>query len=187
MNLARPLTVLPVSRHSDPAPFFDEVEPMSSVRISIAPRPQSTPSMPPAMRAARMLKTVRQIAGRMARRLPQSVEVDDLVGAGALGLADALSRRNGMPSQEFEAFASFRIRGAMLDELRRLDAMPRRSRARAKEVARANRRVEQREGAPASEEQLAQELGLDMPAYQEMRAKLEASRGPIHLERDGRR
>jgi RNA polymerase sigma factor for flagellar operon FliA len=162
-----------VSRSSFPAPI-------TQVRISIAPRaPMNT--MPPAARAAKMLKTVRQVAMRMARRLPRHIDVEDLVGAGALGLADAFSRRNGMPGSEFEAFASYRVRGAILDELRRLDAMPRRTRTRAKEVAQAHRAVEQRSGTAAQEEEVAKELGLDMPAYQAMRAKLEASRGPVAL------
>lgn len=128
-----------------------------------------------------MFKVVRNVAAGMARRLPRHVNVEDLVGAGALGLADAISRRNGMPGTEFDAFASYRIRGAMLDELRRLDAMPRRSRTRAKQVAEARRTVEQRSGAEAKDEDVAMELGLDMTTYQEMRAKLEASRGPIHV------
>jgi RNA polymerase sigma factor for flagellar operon FliA len=104
-----------------------------------------------------MLKTVRMVAAKMARRVPRHVDIEDLVGAGALGLADAFSRRNGMPGSEFEAFASYRVRGAMLDELRRLDAMPRRTRARAKE------------------------LGLDLSDYQDMQAAIESSRGPIQL------
>jgi RNA polymerase sigma factor FliA len=155
--------------------------PVTEVRISIVPTAPARATLPPPVRAARMFKTVRQIAARMARRLPRHVDVEDLVGAGALGLADAFSRRNGMPGPEFEAFASYRVRGAMLDELRRLDAMPRRSRTRAKEVARAHRTVEQRSGTAAKDEEVAQELGLDMSAYQVLRGKLEASRGPIQL------
>jgi len=155
-------------------------QPVSQIRISIAPRAPMN-SLPPAVRAAKMLKTVRQVAARMARRLPRHIDVEDLVGAGALGLADAFSRRNGMPGSEFEAFASYRVRGAILDELRRLDAMPRRTRTRAKEVAKAHRVVEQRCGTAAQDEDVAKELGLDMPAYQAMRTKLEASRGPIAL------
>jgi RNA polymerase sigma factor for flagellar operon FliA len=154
---------------------------MPEVRISIVPRAPSRSTLPPPVRAAKMLKTVRMIAAKMARRLPRHIDLEDLVGAGALGLADAFSRRNGMPGSEFEAFASYRVRGAMLDELRRLDAMPRRSRARAKQVEQAHRTVERRSGTAARDEDVAKELGLALPAYQEMRAELEASRGPIHL------
>ena len=157
------------------------IPPVPEVRISIVPRVPTHSTLPPPVRAARMLKTVRMIAAKMARRLPRHVDLEDLVGAGALGLADAFSRRNGMPGSEFEAFASYRVRGAMLDELRRLDAMPRRSRARAKQVEQAHRTVERRSGTAARDEDVAKELGLELPAYQEMRAELEASRGPIHL------
>ena len=155
--------------------------PVTQVRLSLVPCPPASPTLPPPVRAARMFKTVREVAAGMARRLPRHVDVDDLVGAGALGLADAFSRRNGMPGTEFEAFASYRIRGAMLDELRRLDAMPRRSRTRAKQFAEARRTVEQRSGAAAKDEEVAKELGLCMNTYQDIRAKLEASRGPIHV------
>jgi RNA polymerase sigma factor for flagellar operon FliA len=115
----------------------------------------------------------------LARRLPRHVDVEDLVGAGSLGLADAFSRRGQMPGSEFEAFASCRIRGAMLDELRRLDAMPRRSRRSAKRVAIASRAVEQKLGRPAVEEEVAAELGLEVNAYQALRAKIDASRAPV--------
>jgi len=154
---------------------------MTQVHLSLVPPAPAYMTLPPPVRAARMFKTVRQVAARMARRLPRHIDVEDLVGAGALGLADAFSRRNGMAGPEFEAFASYRVRGAMLDELRRLDAMPRRSRARAKEVARAHRIVEQRSGTAAKDEEIAEELGIDMVAYQALRAKLEASRGPIQM------
>jgi RNA polymerase sigma factor for flagellar operon FliA len=128
-----------------------------------------------------MLKTVRMVAAKMARRVPRHVDIEDLVGAGALGLADAFSRRNGMPGSEFEAFASYRVRGAMLDELRRLDAMPRRTRARAKQVDQAHRAVERRSGTAAKEEDVAKELGLELSDYQDMQAAIESSRGPIQL------
>jgi RNA polymerase sigma factor for flagellar operon FliA len=128
-----------------------------------------------------MMKTVRMVAAKMARRVPRHVDIEDLVGAGALGLADAFSRRNGMPGAEFEAFASYRVRGAMLDELRRLDAMPRRTRARAKQVEQAHRAVERRSGTAAKEEDVAKELGLELSAYHALRSDFEASRRPIHL------
>jgi RNA polymerase sigma factor for flagellar operon FliA len=84
-----------------------------------------------------------------------------------------------MPGSEFEAFAGYRIRGAMLDELRRLDAMPRRARRAAKHFASASRSVEQRQGRPALEEEIAAELGLTLDTYQALRAKVDASRAPL--------
>jgi RNA polymerase sigma factor for flagellar operon FliA len=128
-----------------------------------------------------MFATVRKLATRLARRLPRHVEVDDLVGAGSLGLVDACRRRGAMTGSEFEAFAAYRIRGAMLDELRRLDAVPRRCRRRANDMAKAHRVVEQRTGAPANEEAVAAEMGLDLPSFQRLRAKIDASHAPISL------
>jgi RNA polymerase sigma factor for flagellar operon FliA len=148
-------------------------------RISILPRTPVRPTLPPKVRAARMMATVRKVASRLARRLPRHIDIEDLVGAGSLGLADAYSRRGTMPGWEFEAFAVYRIRGAMLDELRRLDAMPRRSRRSAKRLASACRTVEQKLGRPAVQEEVAAELGLEMDAYQALRAKIDASRAPV--------
>ncbi len=157
------------------------IPPASGVHVSIVPCAPARATLPPPVRAARMLKTVRMVAAKMARRVPRHIDIEDLVGAGALGLADAFSRRNGMPGSEFEAFASYRVRGAMLDELRRLDAMPRRTRARAKQVDQAHRAVERRSGTAAKEEEVAKELGLELADYQEMQAAIESSRGPVHL------
>ena len=126
-----------------------------------------------------MMATVRKVASHLARRLPRHVDVEDLVGAGSLGLADAFSRRGEMPGSEFEAFAGYRIRGAMLDELRHLDAMPRSSRRSAKRLATACRVVEQKLGGPANEEEVAAELGLEMDAYQALRSKIDAGKAPL--------
>jgi RNA polymerase sigma factor FliA len=174
-------SALPLSIH--PGPRASSLPPRITIvpggSISIVPRPLPRPTLPPRVRAARMMATVRKVALRLARRLPRHVDVEDLVGAGSLGLADAFSRRGQMPGSEFEAFASCRIRGAMLDELRRLDAMPRRSRRSARRVATASRAVEQKLGRPAAEEEVAAELGLEMGAYQALRAKIDATRAPL--------
>jgi RNA polymerase sigma factor FliA len=170
------MSILPALGRSSLPPRITIVP---SGRISILPRAPARPTLPPRVRAARMMATVRKLAAKLARRIPRHIDVEDLVGAGSLGLADALSRRGAMPGSEFEAFASYRIRGAMLDELRRLDAMPRRSRRSARHVATASRSVEQRLGRPAAEEDVAAELGLEMKAYQALRADLDANRAPL--------
>ena len=178
---APPSATSPVSIHPglhvSSAPPRITISPAS--RISILPRMPPRPTLPPRVRAARMMATVRKVASRLARRLPRHIDIEDLVGAGSLGLADAFSRRGTMPGWEFEAFAVYRIRGAMLDELRRLDAMPRRSRRSAKRLASACRTVEQKLGRPAVQEEVAAELGLEMDAYQALRAKIDASRAPV--------
>ena len=127
-----------------------------------------------------MLKTVRRLAAVFARSRPAHFDVDNLVGAGALGLAEALSRRNGMPGPEFEAFALHRIRGAMLDELRRRDVMTRTARARSKKIGRAVRTVERRLGAPAGAEEVAAELGVRPSLYHALCAGT-AMREPVSL------
>src|SRR5258708_2483050 len=71
----------------------------------------------------RFLPIVRRIAMRMARRVPAEVTVQDLIGYGWVGLLEAFSRANGMPDAELEAYASYRVRGAMLDYLHSLDPM----------------------------------------------------------------
>ncbi len=171
-----PLSTHPAFRPSAAPPRISIVPGGS---ISILPRRPARPTLPPRVRAARMMATVRKVATHLARRLPRHVDIEDLVGAGSLGLADAYSRRGTMPGSEFEAFAAYRIRGAMLDELRRLDAMPRRSRRSAKRLASACRAVEQKLGRPAIEEEVAAELGIEMSAYHALRTKIDASRAPV--------
>jgi RNA polymerase sigma factor for flagellar operon FliA len=126
-----------------------------------------------------MMSTVRGIAAGIAKRLPRHVEMEDLVGAGSLGLAEAFSRRGAMTGHEFENFAACRIRGAMLDELRQRDSMTRGSRQTAKRLAKAARAVEQRIGRPATEEEIASELSLDLSAYHALCAKVTANRAPV--------
>jgi len=143
------------------------------------PQRAPRPSLPPALRAKRMVGTVRAIAARLAKRLPKHVDRDDLVGAGSVGLADAISRRGGMPGVEFEAFAACRIRGAMLDELRRLDALSRSTRRSAKRLSRAKNAVEQKVGRAAFEHEVAAEVGMDVESYRSLRARIEANRAPV--------
>jgi RNA polymerase sigma factor FliA len=78
---------------------------------------------------------VHKVAKKIARRLPRVVNVDDLVGAGTLGLIDALSRFDPKRSDRFAAYAEIRIRGAILDELRAMDWLPRTQRARVRRAA----------------------------------------------------
>lgn len=77
---------------------------------------------------------VRGIAAHMKARLPANVERDDLVQVGMMGLMQALDRHEEMPNAKFETYATFRIKGAMLDELRRMDWVPRRAKLKAGEI-----------------------------------------------------
>ena len=89
------------------------------------------------------LPLVHKLAHHMIIKLPASVELDDLVQAGMIGLADALTRYESSQGVQFETFASQRIRGAMIDELREVDWMSRSSRKSQKDIEKALHRLEQ--------------------------------------------
>lgn len=114
---------------------------------------------------------VRKIAHHMQSKLPASVEVDDLIQAGMMGLMDALSRFEDGQGAQFETYASQRIRGAMLDELRQNDWLPRGVRKTQRQIETALGKLEQRLGRPAAETEIAKELGVDLAEYQSMLAE----------------
>jgi RNA polymerase sigma factor for flagellar operon FliA len=103
---------------------------------------------------------VRRVARRVGTRLPAHVDLADLVQVGMLGLLDALQRYEPCAGVTFEAYAAFRIRGAMLDELRAQDWVPRAVRDRARELERVREAVETRLGRRATAAELAEELGV---------------------------
>jgi RNA polymerase sigma factor for flagellar operon FliA len=118
------------------------------------------------------LDVARRIALRVARRVPEWLTADDLVAAAMMGLAEAAERYDAGRGEPFIAFAEKRIRGAVLDELRRGDIMPRRVRAKAREVSEAIRRLEQKLGRPPEDEEIAGALGVDVAEYREELAQL---------------
>ena len=107
----------------------------------------------------------RRIALRMARRLPDPVLVDDVVAAAYLGLTQAAERYDAKRGEPFLGFAERRIRGAVYDELRRADVLPRRQRQKAKKVQDAIRRVEQKLGRAAEDQEVAADLGVTVAEY----------------------
>jgi RNA polymerase sigma factor for flagellar operon FliA len=111
---------------------------------------------------------VRRLAAQMIARLPANVELDDLVQAGMIGLMDALSRYESGHGAQFETFAMQRIRGAMIDELRRGDWLPRSVRRNQRAIESAVHAVEQRSRRAATESEVAAEMGLELAAYQQM-------------------
>ena len=117
---------------------------------------------------------VRRLAHHLAARLPASVELDDIIQAGMIGLMDAASRYEEGHGTQFETFASQRIKGAMLDELRQNDWMPRSVRKTLRQIEKAIARLEQRHSRAPKEEEIALELGLTLAAYQ---AQLAGARG----------
>lgn len=106
----------------------------------------------------------RRIALKMARRCPDWVAREDLVAAGMLGLTEAAERYDDSRAEPFLSFAEHRIRGAVLDELRRGDMLPRRVRQLARKISNTIRSLENR-GEAASEERIADSLGVDVDDY----------------------
>jgi RNA polymerase sigma factor for flagellar operon FliA len=108
---------------------------------------------------------VKRIAYHVAARLPPSVDVEDLIQAGVVGLIEAARHYNGERGASFETYAGIRIRGAIMDELRRGDWAPRSVHRRHREIAGAMRAIEQRTGREAREDEIVQELGITHEAY----------------------
>ncbi len=111
---------------------------------------------------------VKRIAYHLANRLPPSVQLDDLVQAGMIGLLDAARNYDEGRNASFKTYASIRIRGAMLDEIRKNDWIPRSVHSKAKMLAEAIRTVENREGRDARAQEIADELGLTLEQYHEL-------------------
>lgn len=116
----------------------------------------------------RYVPLVRHEALRLQVRLPASVELDDLLQAGGIGLLNAVERYDALQGTAFTTYAVQRIRGAMLDELRSRDWAPRSVRRNAREVASAMQQVEQRVGRPATEQEVAQTLDIDLGEYRQI-------------------
>lgn len=111
---------------------------------------------------------VRRLALQLIARLPASVDLDDLIQAGMLGLLDAAGRYQDDQGAKFETYASQRIRGAMLDELRANDWVSRGLRQSSRGVAKAIQVQEQKRGRSPSEGEIAEELQLPLGAYQHL-------------------
>lgn len=116
----------------------------------------------------RFAPLVKRLAHHLVARLPPSVQVDDLIQAGLIGLVDAISRFEHGLGAQFETYATQRIRGAMLDELRAHDWLPRGLRRAQKRIESVAARLEQRLGRPPTEPELAAEMGLGLAEYQRL-------------------
>ena len=111
------------------------------------------------------LPQVRLIARRIHERLPESVSLDDLVSTGVVGLISAIDRFDASHNVKLKTYAEYKIRGAILDGLRGLDWAPRQQRKRSKQIEAAMVSAEHRLKRSASEEEIAQELGLGLGEY----------------------
>lgn len=108
---------------------------------------------------------VKKIALHMMARLPDSVQLDDLMQAGMVGLLEAATRFEHSQGATFETYAGIRIRGAIVDEIRRGDWVPRSVHRNARRVSEAIREVEAREGRDARDHEVAEQMGLPMDDY----------------------
>ncbi len=108
---------------------------------------------------------VKRIAYHLISRLPQSVQVDDLIQAGMIGLLEAARHYDASQGASFETYAGIRIRGAMLDEMRKNDWAPRSVHRRAREVAQAIHELENRHGRDARDSEVAEALGIPLEEY----------------------
>lgn len=107
----------------------------------------------------RHMKIVKYIAGRMAIHVPSSIDMDDLVGWGVLGLMDAVEKYDHKQDIKFTTYASIRVRGAILDQIRSLDWAPRSLRSMARKIATARDQLRQEQGREPSNESIAERLG----------------------------
>nr|WP_296748858.1 RNA polymerase sigma factor FliA [Thioalkalivibrio sp.] len=119
---------------------------------------------------------VKRIAYHLLGRLPADVQVDDLIQAGVLGLLEAARLYDASQGASFETYAGIRIRGAMLDEVRRSDWTPRSVHRNARRVSEAVRAVEHREGREAQPQEVAAELDVGLDEYQRMVSDAVSSR-----------
>ncbi len=115
---------------------------------------------------------VRRLAHQMIAKLPANIEIDDLIQVGLIGLTDALSRFDVGQGVQFETFATQRIRGAMLDELRGGDWMSRGTRRQQRTIEAAVHKLEQKLGRAPHESEIAAEMGVSLQDYQELLGKV---------------
>jgi RNA polymerase sigma factor FliA len=118
---------------------------------------------------------VRYVAGKVAINMPESVEYDDLISYGCLGLLDAIEKYNPEKEIQFKTYAVTRIRGAIYDELRSIDWVPRSVRQKSKELENAISELELRLGRSASDDEIAEELGMTSEDFQKLLLKLNST------------
>src|SRR5213595_3902187 len=142
--------------------------------------------------AAKFFPYIEKVARRLARRLPSHVEIDDLISSGVIGLMEAAERYDPKRVDRFEAFAEYRIRGAMLDDLRARDTLSRDMRRLSNELRDATRRLEAQLGRTPDHEEIAKRLGVGVDELYARQQKLSGSSvvgiddaGPDLLERTG--
>ena len=115
---------------------------------------------------------VKVVAGRLGMYLGNNVEFDDLVGYGIFGLIDAIDKFDSMKEVKFETYASLRIRGSILDQIRKMDWIPRTIRQKQKQIEAVMRQVEQETGRQATDEEIALGLGISDEEYVDWQSQM---------------
>jgi RNA polymerase sigma factor for flagellar operon FliA len=129
------------------------------------------------------IPVVRYIARRIHERLPQHLEMEDLISAGMVGLMDAFNKFDAAKNIQFRTYAQFRIRGAILDSLRTLDWSPRDLRRKGRAIEEAIRALSNRLGRAPSESEIAGELDMPLSEYQQLLGELKGLEiGSLHVE-----
>jgi RNA polymerase sigma factor FliA len=129
------------------------------------------------------LPIVRFLARRIHERLPQHVDIEDLVSAGVVGLMDAFAKFDPQKKVQFRSYAQFRVRGAILDSLRTLDWSPRDLRRKGRAAEEAVRVLTSRLGRSPGESEIAAEMGLSLEEYQGLLGDLKGLEiGTLHIE-----
>ncbi|MGK5081707.1 FliA/WhiG family RNA polymerase sigma factor [Bdellovibrionota bacterium FG-1] len=111
---------------------------------------------------------IKYIAQKIAARLPANIELDDLISSGVIGLMDAIEKYDSSRDNKFKTYAEFRIRGAILDELRAQDWVPRSVREKAKVLERCYSKIEQVKGRHATDEEVCEELKISQEEYHDL-------------------
>jgi RNA polymerase sigma factor FliA len=114
------------------------------------------------------LPLVKRVVHRLSGRLPREVDVKEMLNSGIIGLVDALEKYNPQLETNFASYAHIRIRGAILDSFRSQDWLPRTLRYKAHKVEAAYQRIEQRYGRPATDDEVAHELGIELDELQRL-------------------
>ncbi len=118
---------------------------------------------------------VKLVAGRLSMYLGYNVEYDDLVGYGIFGLIDAIDKFDSLKAVKFETYASLRIRGAILDQIRKMDWIPRTIRQKQKRIDTAIKEIETMQGRNATDEEIAQSLGITDDEYLDWQSQMKVT------------
>lgn len=123
---------------------------------------------------------VKVVAGRLSMYLGYNVEYEDLVSYGIFGLIDAIDKYDSMKEVKFETYASLRIRGAILDQIRKMDWIPRTIRQKQKKIDAVMHEIEAAQGRPATDQEIAAALGISDDEYIEWQSQMKIT-GVISL------